>query len=367
MNFSWSEATAPSNIALIKYMGKVQDPRTNHSANSSLSWTLDHLKTKARVRWEDGHAVRHLWRPWIDPKADSKNQSSWHSPVLSAAGKERYLRHADRCLLRIGEHQNASTRVKSGSAPGGTLVVESANGFPSDCGLASSASSFAALTLAIAKLLDFDTENFANRVWLAALSREGSGSSCRSFFSPWVIWNHEGAAPVEGLPGSDDIRHIAIIVDDKKKSVSSSEAHVRVPSSALFKGRVERAEERLKILVDSLRPSKSGTDGVSAWNRAANTVWAESWDMHALFETSDPPFGYYVPETVTVLNMLREVSEHAARAGGRMPIVTMDAGPNVHALFWRDEAGEQAIETLKLLLDSHSAIRILDSDKMQSH
>lgn len=362
MNLNWSEATAPSNIALIKYMGKLQDPTANQSANSSLSWTLDHLKTRVRVRWEDGHAVKHLWRPWSDPMPDS----TWHTPVLSEAGKERYLRHADRCLARIGEHQNTNMRLKPGSAPNGTLVVESANGFPSDCGLASSASSFAALTLSIAKLLDFDTENLSNRIWLAALSREGSGSSCRSLFSPWAIWNHDGASPVEGLPGSKDIRHIAIIVDEKKKSVSSSEAHVRVTTSALFKGRIERAEERLRIVVDSLKRSKSSTDGVSAWNRAANTVWAESWDMHALFETSNPPFGYYVPETVTVLNMLREVSEHAHKAGNRMPIVTMDAGPNVHVLFWRDEAGDQAIETLKLLLVSHSTIRIIDSDGMKS-
>lgn len=361
MNLNWSEATAPSNIALIKYMGKVQDPTANQSANSSLSWTLDHLKTRVRVRWEDGHAVKHLWRPWTD-----SDSAQWHAPVLSESGQERYLRHADRCLARIGEHQGANMRVRSGSAPNGTLVVESANGFPADCGLASSASSFAALTLAIAKLLDFDTENPANRIWLAALSREGSGSSCRSLFSPWSIWNQEGAAPVEGLPGRENIRHIAIIVDEQKKSVSSSEAHVRVTSSALFKGRIERAEERLRILIDSLKRSKSPTDGVSAWNRAANTVWAESWDMHALFETSNPPFGYFVAETVTVLNMLREVSEHSAKAGNRMPIVTMDAGPNVHALFWNDEASDQAIETLKLLLLTHSSIRILDSKEMES-
>lgn len=342
-------------------MGKVQDPTANQSANSSLSWTLNHLNTRVRVRWEDGHAVKHLWRQWSDA-----DQIGWHSPVLSEAGKQRYLRHADRCLARIGEHQGANMRVRTGSAPNGTLVVESANGFPSDCGLASSASSFAALTLAVAKLLDFDTESPSNRVWLANLSREGSGSSCRSLFSPWSIWNQEGAAPVEGLPGRENIRHIAIIVDEKKKLVSSSEAHVRVTSSALFKGRIERAEERLRILVDSLKRSLSPTDGISAWNRAANTVWAESWDMHALFETSNPPFGYFVPETVTVLNMLREVSDHALKANNRMPIVTMDAGPNVHVLFWRDEASDQAIETLKLLLVTHSSIRILDSMEMES-
>ncbi len=361
VNLNWSEATAPSNIALIKYMGKILDPTANQSANASLSWTLDHLKTRVRVRWEDGHAVTHLWRPFSSP-----DNFGWHSPELSEAGKERYLRHADRCLKRIAEHQGAATRQTLGNSPNGTLVVESANGFPSDCGLASSASSFAALTLAIAKLLKFDTESRANRIWLAGLSREGSGSSCRSLFSPWALWNHEGAVPVDGLPGPQEIRHIAIIVNDRKKHVSSSEAHVRVTSSLLFKGRIERAEERLRVLVDCLKRSMSASDGVAAWNRAANTVWAESWDMHCLFETSNPPFGYYVPSTILVLNALREVSDSAAKANSRMPIVTMDAGPNVHALFWRDKSGDLAVEKLKSLLAADQSVRILDSNEMES-
>lgn len=354
----WSEAKAPSNIALIKYMGKVKDPSANQSANSSLSWTLDHLQTRVRVRWEDGHAVKHLWRPLT-----AMDSSGWHSPVLSEAGKERYLRHADRCLTRIVEHMGRQIERSSK----GTLVVESANGFPSDCGLASSASSFAALTLAVAKLLGFDTDSVQNRIWLAGLSREGSGSSCRSLFSPWAIWSQEGAMPVEGLPTRADIRHIAIIVDERKKSVSSSEAHVRVTTSALFKGRIERAEERLRIVLDSLKRAKADPVGIAAWNRAANTVWAESWDMHALFETSDPPFGYYVPETVTVLNALRDLSEDLLAREQRLPIVTMDAGPNIHVLFWRDAASADAIAKLKMKLsaDKSQAIRVLDSAEME--
>ena len=40
-------ASAPANIALIKYMGKT-DVLSNRPTNSSLSWTLGHLQTFVR-------------------------------------------------------------------------------------------------------------------------------------------------------------------------------------------------------------------------------------------------------------------------------------------------------------------------------
>lgn len=359
----WVSAEAPSNIALIKYMGKVAATSGggsgNVSTNASLSYTLDHLRTKVRVRWESGHPSPRVWRPLVE--------TGFHAPVLSAAGQERFLRHAERCLKRLG------------AAAQGSLVVESANGFPSDCGLASSASSFAALTLALAKLAGQDVASLPMRLKLAELSREGSGSSCRSFFSPWAIWRASGAEPIEGLPRPGQIRHLAIIVDDEKKSVSSSEAHTRVTTSLLFRGRVERAEERLRLLIDHLKRASASTgtaDGVHAWNRAAHLVWAESWDMHALFESSEPPFGYFVPGSVSALNTIREItSELRARFGAeqfREPMVTMDAGPNVHVLLWEDGAaaagsGRSMAETVVCEIQARlarvdSSIRVLDSN-----
>lgn len=44
----WIEASAPSNIALIKYMGKT-DAVSNKPTNVSISYTLDELKTFVRM------------------------------------------------------------------------------------------------------------------------------------------------------------------------------------------------------------------------------------------------------------------------------------------------------------------------------
>lgn len=343
----WASAEAPSNIALIKYMGKIE-ASMNRPANASVSYTLDHLKTRVRVRFENGHPRPWVWRPL--------EAEGFHAPNLTVKGQERFLRHAERCAKRLDLRGE------------GSLVVESGNGFPSDCGLASSASSFAALTLAIAKLSGRDIENLSVRLELAELSREGSGSSCRSFFSPWAAWREEGASPVSGWPTS--IRHLSLIVDDRKKEVSSSDAHVRVTTSLLFRGRVERAEERLRTLDDLMKRS-AGSDGVHAWNRAAHLVWAESWDMHALFESSEPPFGYFVPDSIRALNLIRETaSEMKANSKDfREPMMTMDAGPNVHLLLWTGDkkAADEAEEFTRTLQNRlGKSIRVIDSKGFRS-
>ena len=50
--------------------------------------------------------------------------------------------------------------------------------------------------------------------------------------------------------------------------------------------------------------------------------WAEFWDMHALFETSSPPFGYM---SAFLLKFYIELRTLAKKEKG--PLVTMDAGP----------------------------------------
>jgi diphosphomevalonate decarboxylase len=139
------------------------------------------------------------------------------------------------------------------------------------------------------------------------------------------------------------MEHVVFVVSGDRKAVSSSEAHRRVVTSELFSGRIERAGRRLDELLQTLRRS---TTDVAAWNQAADLVWAESWDMHALFETSRPPFGYFVPGSVSVLSELRHW------VGARQPLVTMDAGPNVHAVFWRESDLQARLQQLTQSLES---------------
>ena len=55
--------------------------------------------------------------------------------------------------------------------------------------------------------------------------------------------------------------------------------------------------------------------------------------MHALFSTCDSPFSYITPRSKEVLQLLQELWERENDG----PIVTMDAGPNIHLLYRPDQ------------------------------
>lgn len=295
-------ATAPSNIALIKYMGKT-DTLDNLPANSSLSWTLESLRSTVEMEYDESLTADE-WAPLGGEKLE-----------LSETGRTKFLRHV--------------ARVKADAGVAGFFRVRSSNNFPSDCGIASSASSFAALTKAcyqIFEALDEDYQAPSVREQ-AEMSRKGSGSSCRSFFAPWAMWTREGVRPLE-LPVQRMVHQVAIL-NTAKKEVSSSDAHKRCVTSLLFKGRPQRAEERLAEFLQALRKND--------WERTFDIVWAEFQDMHALFETSQPAFGYWHPDSIKVLAQTREYW----RAEKDGPLVTMDAGANVH-LMWREDQAVKA-------------------------
>lgn len=289
-----SSTSAPSNIALIKYMGK-SAAASNLPANASLSFTLDKLRTSVQIEATQG--ISDTWEPLSGPGG--------YPLHLSEKGQLKFLNHF--------------RRLKEAWGLKGVYKVSSLNNFPSDCGLASSASSFAALTLATYEVLKKDSGREMDPLVLSRWSRLGSGSSCRSLFSPWALWRGEGAEPMNGLP--EDLQHAVVLVEEGHKHVSSSEAHQRVTSSPNYRGRPDRAEARLEELIQALR---SGN-----WGMAYELCWAEFEDMHTLFETSEPAFSYRNSETQKVLAHFKNLWDQ----NGDGPLVTMDAGPNVHLLF----------------------------------
>lgn len=311
------KAQAPSNIALIKYMGKSEG---NRPANPSLSYTLSELVTEVQITETDG---RDEWQP-LEKKGLYVR--------LSDNGRARFLDFFSELKQQFG--------IK------GHYTVRSANNFPSDCGLASSASSFAALTKAAYRLA-VDRGALPGELSsreLSKISRAGSGSSCRSFFAPFALWRDEAAEPVE-FPYHDFIHHV-IIIEESEKAVSSSAAHKRVAESLLFKGRAGRAEVRLEMLMKAFAEKD--------WQMAFELTWQEFWDMHALFETSRPPFGYMREGSVTVLNVVRQFWE-VEKDG---PLATMDAGPNVHLLF-RPDQKDLATRFREIIEETDSSTRVI--------
>lgn len=283
--------SAPSNIALIKYMGK--ESSSNLPMNPSLSYTLNHLRTYVRLTKD----LKDSWKSLDGPeywKLDMSEKS-------------------------IKKYMDFFTFLKKEMNILGNYLVESANNFPADAGVASSASSFAALTLAASRL---SPQKFSLEK-LSSLSRQGSGSSCRSFFWPWSIW--EGAEARSADIEIGQLLHLLIVVNVEKKIVSSSEAHQRVKTSHKLSGRKERALSRLNLLIPNLTKNN--------WQKAYEICLEETLDMHSLFESSNPAFSYMTDASKNILLLC----ENIWRTQQDGPIVTMDAGSNVHLLFRQDQ------------------------------
>ena len=291
----WS-ALSPSNLALIKYMGKGPD---NLPLNSSLSFTLNHLVTKVTAE----EAPFDSWSPF--DKADS------FYTALSLGEQKRFLNFFKFLKERF-------------SIPGHYRICSGSN-FPLSAGMAGSASAFSALTRTAYHIsqsrsgrnMKFSTEE------LAQISRRGSGSSCRSFFSPWALWRGERIKPLK-FPFKNFI-HQAVAVENSPKKIPSGSAHERVKNSLRFRQRPERAEGRLTQLCSALKSQD--------WPKCFSLVKEEFLDVHELFETSRPPFTYQTENSRKIVRMIENFWERK----GDGPLITMDAGSSVHLLYRGDQ------------------------------
>lgn len=304
-------AQAPANIALIKYMGKA-DEAHNLPSNPSLSYTLNDLLSFVEI--ESNHGKEDFWEALAMPAGLPFS--------LTEAQQEKFLNHMRFLKEQFGYDKG--------------FTVRSCNNFPADSGLASSASSFAALTKATLRAIcDLKQIPALDDSEMAKLSREGSGSSCRSFFPEWVLWDGDAVQPIE-LPYHNLIHHV-VIVEHEGKKVPSSKAHQRVQSSPEFAGRGERAKQRLAALTQALLEKN--------WERSFQIVWDEFQDMHNLFETAAEPFRYKTDASEKVLADIQRYWD----AKGDGPLTTMDAGANVHLLFRGDQKAEAEIIKEKFL------------------
>ena len=128
---------APSNIALIKYMGKEE---RNIPVNPSLSLTLDGLCTYVQVKRVASDSVLVKMKPEV-PDVEMT------LPELSHEAEDRFLDHAFVCrslLPEIFKKFDLDFAMVKG------FEIRAANTFPASVGIASSASAFAALTLGVA-------------------------------------------------------------------------------------------------------------------------------------------------------------------------------------------------------------------------
>lgn len=311
-------ALAPANIAVIKYWGR-KDDKLRLPANSSISINLSGISTVTTVQFLDG---LHEDAISIDGR-----------PVVGVE-RSRVTAQLDRVRNMAGIHLSAT--------------VESTNNFPKGTGLASSASGFAALSLAASCSAGLSLSERE----LSVLARLGSGSACRSVPSGFVEWRagtSDLSSYAYSLYPADywDIRDVIAMVGRDAKKVSSTEGHTTVGTSPFYKARLREMPRKIRSIKEALR-----SRDFSGFGEMAE---AEAMSMHATMLTSKPPLIYWMPAT---LRIMHEIIHW--RSDGLESYFTIDAGPNVHVLCLAKDASRlqrrlARIEGVKKVIVNHPA------------
>ncbi len=302
---------AHPNIAFIKYWGNRND-RLRLPENSSISMNLDGLFTQTKVTWTEGVETDSL---------------ILNNNLQSGSTVERVSQHLNAIRERVGIQSYAK--------------VESFNNFPMGAGIASSASSSAALAVAAVYAAGL---NLSERE-LTMLARLGSGSAARSVPSGYVEWHtgethEESYAESIAAPDYWDLVDVIAVVSAEHKAVGSTEGHQSAKTSPLQKARVESAGVRLEVCKEAIHNRDFTT--------FADIVELDSNVMHGVMMTSSPRLFYWLP---TSLIIMREVPRW--RAEGLQVCYTLDAGPNVHCICLRNAVDEvsQLLKKLSGVVD----------------
>jgi len=289
-------AFAPTNIALCKYWGK-RDDHLNLPITDSLSITLPNKGTTT-------------WLTIID---ESQDEIIFNGKKQKASSKEskRIIKFLD--LFRFKQWH---------------FKVETENNIPTAAGLASSASGFAALTLALNALFCWQL----SKKELSMLARLGSGSASRSVFDEgFVIW-HAGVSKKgddcfsEQLDNAWPALRLGILtLNSQTKSIGSREAMKRtVDTSPIYITWPRQVKNDMKKI---LKASKA-----QDFTLLGETAEINALAMHATMLTSKPPINYWQTETLDVMKRI-----WCLRDEGMTVYFTIDAGSNVKLLFLKDQ------------------------------
>ncbi|MBL7665667.1 MAG: diphosphomevalonate decarboxylase [Bacteriovoracaceae bacterium] len=302
---------APSNIALIKYWGKKDG---QFPMNPSLSFSLEKCHTEMSL----------IYRP-----ASELNVNFTFEGNIKTSFGDKIKKY----LTSIAQKYSWMNELE--------FEINSKNSFPHSSGIASSASSFAALALCLTDLIT-SKENKPNDFFEMAsdLARQGSGSAARSVFAGYSSWGQTAliknssdnyARPLLNNihPSFLKIKNVICVVDANEKSVSSTQGHALMANHPMKEMRIQQVHQQLENLLLIL---ESGD-----WNAFAQLVEAEALTLHALMLTSQPSFILLKPNT---LNLIQEIQ--SLRKSGHQVCFTLDAGANLHLLY--DPSENQMIE-----------------------
>ena len=290
MQIQSATAVAHPNVAFIKYWGNTDDS-LRLPQNGSVSMNLKELTTRTTVTFD----------------------ASLPRDIFDLNG----VRQSGEAVQRVSNHINIIRGLRGISSRAHIL---SENNFPAGVGIASSASAFAALTLATVRAIGIEMSEKD----LSRLARRGSGSACRSIPGGFVEW-YRGSSDIDSFavsiapPDHWDLADCIAIVDTNHKKVGSSEGHSFAKTSPIQQARVLDADRR----VDICKQAILNRDILAL----AEIIEQDSNLLHAVTITATPAVYYWQPITLDIMQSVQEW-----RKAGIPSAFSIDAGPNVHII-----------------------------------
>ena len=280
---TYVKARAPINIALIKYWGK-KDIKEVLPYQPSLSLSLDIFETETVIQKADHNDFVFKINNIEDDKIKHK--------------VETFIK-----LFDININLNG-------------IEIHTKNTGPTAAGLASSASGFAALAVAVNRFFNFNYD----LDMLSSLTRKGSGSAIRSLLPKAVAWLPDGH--IEQVDFSfDDVCLGVVIINDQKKSIGSTEAmKLSVETSPLYTQWVKQSFIDFEAFKETLKNKD--------FKKLGNITEKNALLMHEVCHQTVPKIQYLSPSSYDVISLIQSLRT-------TLDIdcyVTMDAGPNVKVL-----------------------------------
>ncbi len=285
-------AIARPNIALIKYWGK-RDVARNLPAVGSISITLSELYTEISVA--------------LSPDLGSDEL------FVNGEESQPLLPRISRCLDNVIGAQRSRARITSQC------------NFPIAAGLASSASAFAATTVAAASAADlsYTTEE------LARLAGRASGSAARSLYGGFVeLANSGDSINLAALREVDSwpLQVVVAITETGPKPTGSTEAmEISRETSPFYASWVEQQDQDLEIARTAILQRD--------FAQLATVAEHNCLKMHSVMWASRPPMVYWNSATMRCMQTVRQL-----QAEGRDVFFTIDAGPQVKAVCLPEDA-----------------------------
>ncbi|GBG26760.1 Diphosphomevalonate decarboxylase [Hondaea fermentalgiana] len=328
-----STASAPTNIAVVKYWGK-RDTKLNLPINSSLSVTLHQEDLQTITSVAIGKDFEGGDRVWLNGKEETDLASNKRMQGVFSAIRER--------AGDVVDEASGEVLVPSAELKTYKIHVVSRNSFPTAAGLASSASGYACLVKALSQVFRVKE---AHEGELTEIARAGSGSASRSLYGGYVKWEmgtrDDGVdsrayqvKPEEHWP---NMHALICVVSDHKKTTSSTGGMIdSVRTSELLKFRAENVvPARMKAMEEAI--------AAKDFPAFAELTMRDSNQFHATCLDTYPPIAYMTDTSHNVSRLVHAINNESS--SGPICAYTFDAGPNA-VIFLEEDHVEKVLKAL---------------------